>query len=114
MAVSTTGILNARALLIATLVGLLATVMYSEGAKIETFNPRSCNGAPTNTFYVGGNTCQTFFGEGAVRISDVSSSTRISVHNQRNCKGSSSVAQIYGPGCVVQGATKLQAVWIQG
>ncbi|KAH7280884.1 hypothetical protein KP509_36G019300 [Ceratopteris richardii] len=94
---------------------ILAMMCFEvQAAKIETFNPASCDGSPTNTFYVGGNTCQTFIDQGAVRISEISSSTRVSVHNQRDCEGYSSVAQIYGPGCVVQGATKLRAVWIQG
>lgn len=93
---------------------LLLCIVTIEAAKIETFNPASCDGSATNTFYVGGNTCQTFNDQGAVRISEVSSDTRVSIHNQRDCEGYSSVAQIYGPGCVVQGATKLRAVWIQG
>ena len=93
---------------------LLTAVVTVEAAKIETYNSASCAGAPTNTFYVNGNTCQTFNDQGAVQISDVSASTRVSIHNQKFCKSSSQVAQIYGPGCVGQGHTSLRAVWIQG
>lgn len=93
---------------------LLAAVVTVEAAKIETYNQASCDGAPTNTFLVNGNTCQTFNDQGAVQISDVSDTTRISIHNQQFCESSSQVAQIYGPGCVTQGHTSLRAVWIQG
>ena len=93
---------------------LIAAVVTVEAAKIETYNPASCDGTPTNTFYVNGNTCQTFNDQGAVKISDVSTNTRVSIHNQQFCESSSQVAQIYGPGCVVQGHTALRAVWIQG
>jgi len=95
---------------------LLAMVSSSfvvvEAAKIETYNGKSCTGAPTNTFYVGRNSCQNFNDQSAVKISEVSSDTRVSVHNTKGCKTVSSVAQIYGPGCVVQGATALNAVYI--
>ena len=93
---------------------LIAAVVTVEAAKIETYNSASCDGAPTNTFYVNGNTCQTFNDQGAVKISEVSASTRVSIHNQKFCESSSQVGQIYGPGCVVQGHTSIRAVWIQG
>ncbi|KAH7280883.1 hypothetical protein KP509_36G019100 [Ceratopteris richardii] len=39
---------------------ILAMMCFEvQAAKIETFNPASCDGSPTNTIYVGGNTCQT-------------------------------------------------------
>jgi len=96
---------------------LLAMVSSScfvvvEAAKIETFNGKSCDGAPTNTFFVGDNTCQNFNDQSAVLISEVSSDTRVSIHNTQGCQAVSQVAQIFGPGCVVQGATALNAVFI--
>jgi hypothetical protein len=112
MAVSRSALCVALALL------AIASVLSSgtEAAKIETWNGPNCGdgGPATNTFFVGGNTCQTFFDEGSVRVSEIDANTRVSVHNQKNCETYSSVGQFYGPGCLTQGATKLRAVWIQG
>ena len=94
------------------LVVLAMMINTLEAAKIETFNAASCDGSPTNTFLVKHHTCQIFLDQGAVRISEISSGTRVSIHNQQFCEQSSSVGQIYGPGCVVQGSDKLRAVWI--
>ncbi|CAM6101929.1 unnamed protein product [Calypogeia fissa] len=93
---------------------LLVLAIVTEAARIDTFNNANCDDSPTNTFLVDGNTCQIFEDQSAVLISEVSSDTRVSIHNQQDCEQYSSVAQMYGRGCVVQGATKLRAVWIQG
>lgn len=93
---------------------LLAAACTAEAAKIDTYNPDTCDGNPAYTFYVNGGTCQTFIDQGAVQIGEVSGNTRVTVHNQHDCEQTSKVAQIYGPGCVVQGPMKLRAVWIQG
>ncbi|KAG6544954.1 hypothetical protein Mapa_013646 [Marchantia paleacea] len=91
---------------------LLLAAVTAEAAKIQTYNHKGCSDNPTNTFKVGCNYCQTFFDQSSVKISEVQADTRISVHNQKNCKGYSSVAQIYGGGCVNQGKTKIRAVYI--
>ncbi|KAG0617839.1 hypothetical protein M758_4G019100 [Ceratodon purpureus] len=99
-----------RALCVLLLIGVAA--VSTEAAIIETFNERGCNGNPTNTFKLNGNQCQTFFGQSSVRVTDINSDIRVSIHNQQNCNTASSVGQAFGPLCFNQGATKIQAVFI--
>lgn len=96
---------------------LLAMVSSSfvvvEAARIETFNAASCDGPPTNTFLLNGNTCQDFNDQGAVRVSEINSDVRVSVHNTEGCQAVSQVGQFFGPtSCSVQGRTALNSVFI--
>ncbi|KAG0618607.1 hypothetical protein M758_4G077600 [Ceratodon purpureus] len=99
-----------RALCVLLLLSVAA--VSTEAAKIETFNGLGCEGAPTNTFLVNGNQCQTFIDQSSVRVTEINSDVRVSIHNQRNCDTASSVGQAFGPLCFNQGATKIRAVFI--